>query len=46
MTAARSEPRLCENGGLIRVPPHAARGVALCAGDEIYFGQVRLRFEC
>jgi len=29
----------------IDVPPHAGRGVALRPDDEIYLGQVRLRFE-
>lgn len=32
-------------GRRIAVPTHAGRGVALRAGDEIYLGQVRLRFE-
>jgi len=32
-------------GRRIEVPAHAARGVLLRAGDEIYLGQVRLRFE-
>jgi hypothetical protein len=32
-------------GKRIEVPPHGGRGVALKAGDEIYLGQVRLRFE-
>jgi hypothetical protein len=32
-------------GRRIEVPPHSTRGVLLRAGDEIYLGQVRLRFE-
>lgn len=32
-------------GRLIEVPAHANRGMALRKGDEIYLGQVRLRFE-
>jgi hypothetical protein len=32
-------------GRRIDVPAHAGRGVALRAGDEVYLGQVRLRFE-
>lgn len=32
-------------GQRIQVPAHAGRGVALKPGDEIYLGQVRLRFE-
>ena len=36
---------LFREGRRIDVPAHAARGVALRAGDEIYLGQVRLRFE-
>jgi hypothetical protein len=32
-------------GRRIDVPPHGSRGVALHHGDEIYLGQVRLRFE-
>jgi pSer/pThr/pTyr-binding forkhead associated (FHA) protein len=37
---------IVREGRLIKVPPHAGRGVALRAGDEIYLGQVRLQFEC
>lgn len=33
------------DGRRIDVPAHAGRGVALRAGDEIYLGQARLRFE-
>jgi FHA domain-containing protein len=36
---------LFRDGRRIEVPSHAARGVALRPGDEIYLGQVRLRFE-
>jgi FHA domain len=36
---------LFREGRRIDVPPHASRGVALHFGDEIYLGQVRLRFE-
>jgi hypothetical protein len=36
---------IVREGRLIAVPAHASRGVALRAGDEIYLGQVRLRFE-
>ena len=36
---------LFRNGRRIDVPAHAGRGVALRPGDEIYLGQVRLRFE-
>ena len=36
---------LFREGRRIEVPAHASRGVALRAGDEIYLGQVRLRFE-
>jgi hypothetical protein len=36
---------LFRDGRRIDVPAHAGRGVALRAGDEIYLGQVRLRFE-
>jgi hypothetical protein len=32
-------------GRRIDVPPHASRGVALRTGDEIYLGQVRIRFD-
>jgi hypothetical protein len=32
-------------GRRIDVPAHAGRGVALRAGDDVYLGQVRLRFE-
>ena len=32
-------------GRRIDVPAHASRGVALRSGDEIYLGQVRLKFE-
>ncbi len=32
-------------GRRVDVPPHGARGVALRSGDEIYLGQVRLRYE-
>ena len=34
------------DGKRIDVPPHAARGVRLLPGDEIYLGQARLRCEC
>jgi hypothetical protein len=33
------------DGRRVDVPAHAGRGVALKPGDEIYLGQVRLRFE-
>ena len=33
------------DGRRIDVPAHAGRGVVLRSGDEIYLGQVRLRFE-
>jgi len=33
------------SGKKIDVPAHAGRGIALREGDEIYLGQVRLRFE-
>lgn len=33
------------DGRRIDIPAHAGRGVALRPGDEIYLGQVRLRFE-
>jgi hypothetical protein len=36
---------LFRQGRRIDVPAHAGRGVALRPGDEIYLGQVRLRFE-
>ena len=36
---------LFRDGRRIDVPAHAGRGVALRSGDEIYLGQVRLRFE-
>ncbi|HEX4273964.1 MAG TPA: FHA domain-containing protein [Bryobacteraceae bacterium] len=36
---------LFRDGRRIDIPAHAGRGVALRAGDEIYLGQVRLRFE-
>jgi hypothetical protein len=36
---------IVRGGRLIAVPAHAGRGVALRSGDEIYLGQVRLRFE-
>jgi len=36
---------IVREGRLIAVPSHASRGVALRTGDEIYLGQVRLRFE-
>jgi len=36
---------LFREGGRIEVPAHASRGVALRPDDEIYLGQVRLRFE-
>jgi hypothetical protein len=36
---------LFRKGKRIDVPAHAGRGVALRPGDEIYLGQVRLRFE-
>jgi pSer/pThr/pTyr-binding forkhead associated (FHA) protein len=36
---------IVREGRLIAVPAHGSRGVALRAGDEIYLGQVRLRFE-
>ena len=36
---------LFREGRRIEVPAHAGRGVALRPGDEIYLGQVRLRFE-
>jgi hypothetical protein len=36
---------LIRSGKKIDVPAHAGRGVALREGDEIYLGQVRLRFE-
>ena len=36
---------LFRDGRRIDVPAHAGRGVALRPGDEIYLGQVRLRFE-
>jgi hypothetical protein len=36
---------IIREGRLLTVPAHASRGVALRAGDEIYLGQVRLRFE-
>jgi hypothetical protein len=36
---------LFREGRRIDVPAHAGRGVALRQGDEIYLGQVRLRFE-
>jgi hypothetical protein len=36
---------LFREGRRIDVPAHAGRGVALRSGDEIYLGQVRLRFE-
>jgi hypothetical protein len=35
---------LFRGGKRIDVPPHGGRGVALRNGDEIYLGQVRLRF--
>lgn len=36
---------LFREGRRIDIPAHAGRGVALRPGDEIYLGQVRLRFE-
>jgi hypothetical protein len=36
---------LFREGRRIEVPAHGSRGVALRPGDEIYLGQVRLRFE-
>jgi hypothetical protein len=36
---------LFRDGRRIEVPAHASRGVALRSGDEIYLGQVRLRFQ-
>jgi hypothetical protein len=36
---------LFREGRRIEVPAHASRGVALRSGDEIYLGQVRLKFE-
>jgi hypothetical protein len=36
---------LFREGRRIDVPAHAGRGVALRPGDEIYLGQVRLKFE-
>lgn len=36
---------LFREGALLRVPSGAGRGVALRSGDEIYFGQARVRFE-
>jgi len=36
---------LFRSGKRIDVPAHAGRGVALKSGDEIYLGQVRLRYE-
>lgn len=36
---------LFREGRRIEVPAHASRGVTLRAGDEIYVGQVRLRFD-
>lgn len=36
---------LFRDGRRIDVPAHASRGVALRPSDEIYLGQVRLRFE-
>ena len=36
---------LFRGGKRVDVPPHAGRGVALRAGDEIYLGQARLRFD-
>lgn len=36
---------IVREGRLLAVPSHASRGVALRAGDEVYLGQVRLRFE-
>jgi hypothetical protein len=36
---------LFREGRRIDVPAHAGRGVALRQGDEIYLGQVRLRFD-
>ncbi len=36
---------LFRDGRRIDVPAHAGRGVALRSGDEVYLGQVRLRFE-
>jgi FHA domain len=36
---------LFREGRRIDVPAHAGRGVALRPGDDIYLGQVRLRFE-
>jgi pSer/pThr/pTyr-binding forkhead associated (FHA) protein len=36
---------LFREGRRIDVPAHAGRGIALRHGDEIYLGQVRLRFE-
>ena len=44
-TAVRSGPVVFRDGRRIDVPAHASRGVALRPGDEIYLGQVRLRFE-
>jgi hypothetical protein len=36
---------LFREGRRVDVPSHGGRGVALRPGDEIYLGQVRLRFE-
>jgi hypothetical protein len=36
---------LFRGGKRVDVPAHAGRGVVLRAGDEIYLGQVRLRFD-
>jgi hypothetical protein len=36
---------LFRGGKRVDVPAHAARGVGLRSGDEIYLGQVRLRFD-
>jgi FHA domain len=36
---------LFREGRRIDVPAHASRGVALRPGDDVYLGQVRLRFE-
>lgn len=36
---------LFREGRRIDIPAHGSRGVALRSGDEIYLGQVRLRFE-
>lgn len=33
------------NGALLQIPSGSGRGVALRAGDEIYLGQARLRFQ-